>query len=213
MFKTTFSLILQGDIMKNNDLETKMLIKDVTISLIRKYGDVSRITIRDICSLANVGIGTVNYHFQTKDNLIAQCVQSIIGNIIDGFDDLVESLDLDPFEKLRFLFKTNIKFLVENIGISKVSIMSDLVLGNESDNSIQTRDAYLRLLRKIYDQKSDEELKSILYIAIATLQITFLRMEIIKKVDGLDLTTEEGRDRFMDIFMDRLFHDLKDQQN
>jgi AcrR family transcriptional regulator len=198
--------------MKKNELETKMLIMDVTTGLIREYGDISRITIRDICSRANVGVGTVNYHFQTKENLIDQCVQSIIDNIIGGFDDLAESLDLEPYDKIRFLFKTNIKFLVENIGISKVSIMSDLISGSDHDNSIQTRDAYLRLLRKVYGQrKSDEELKSILYLAVATLQITFLRMEIIKKVDGLDLTTDEGQERFMDIFMDRLFYDLKEK--
>lgn len=196
--------------MKNNDLETKMLIMDVTTGLIREYGDISRITIRDICSRADVGTGTVNYHFQTKENLINQCVQRIIGSIIGGFDNLAESLDLEPFEKIRFLFKANIKFLVENIGISRVSIMSDLISGSENDNSIQTRDAYLRLLRKVYGhEKSDEELKNILYIAVATLQVTFLRMETIKRVDGLDLTAEEGRDRFMDVFMDRLFHDLK----
>lgn len=187
---------------------------DVTTGLIREYGDVSRITVRDICSRANVGVGTVNYHFQSKENLINQCVQSIIGNIIGGFDELAESLDLDPYDKLRFLFKTNIEFLVQNVGISKVSIMSDLVLGSENDNSIQTRNAYLRLLRKIYqNQKPDEELKCILHIAISTLQVIFLRAQIIKRVDGLDLTTEEGRDRFMDIFMDRVFHDLKGQRD
>jgi len=200
--------------MRNTDLETKMLIMDVTIRLIREYRDVSKVTIREICSRANVGTGTVNYHFQTKENLINQCVQSIIGNIISGFDDLAEGLDMNSFEKLRFLFKTNIKFMVENVGISRVSILSDLISGSENDNSMQTREAYLRLLRRIYDdQKTDAELKSILNIAVASMQISFLRMEIIKKVDGLDLTTEEGRDRFMDTFMERIFHDLKGQSN
>lgn len=196
--------------MKNNNSEAKELIMNATIHMIREYGDVSKITIRDICNKANVGVGLVNYHFQTKENLINQCVQKIIGNIISGFDTLEESLNLSPYEKLKYLLKLNIKFLVENPGISKVSILADLISGNEHDNSIQTRDAYLRLLRKIYgDKKSEEELKSLLYITISTLQISFLRMNVIKKTDGIDFLMEEQRDKFWDMVIDRIFYDLK----
>jgi AcrR family transcriptional regulator len=196
--------------MKNNDLEAKKQIIEVTKGLIREYGDASKITIRDICNKANVGVGLVNYHFQTKENLINTCIQEIIENLISGFDALEESLLLEPLEKIKYLLKLNMKFLVDNSGLSKVSIMGDLISGDTNDNSYQTRDAYLRLLKKIYGQRKTEyEIKVILYTVISTLQVVFLRMEVIKKTDGLDLLDEKQRDMFINSIVEMVFYDLK----
>ena len=196
--------------MKKNDLETKKQIIQITKSLIREYGDTSKVTVRDICNKANVGVGLVNYHFQTKENLIKACVQEIVGNVISGFDALEESLKLEPLEKIKHLLKLNMKFLVVNPGISKVSILSDLVTGGAHDNSLQTRDAYMRLLKKIYGQrKTEDEIKVILHAVISALQFAFLRMDIIKMTDGIDFHSEEQRDTFMSTLAERVFYDLK----
>jgi len=196
--------------MKQNKQDAKKQIIDSTIQLIRDHGDISKVTIRDICERSNVGVGLVNYHFQSKDNLIRVCVQKIIGNIINGFDDLQKSINLKPIDKLKLLLRINLKFLIENPGISKVSIISDLINGDSNDNSIQTRNAYLGLLKEIYgNSKTEDELKVILHILVSTLQVIFLRKDIIKTTDKIDFDNEIQRDEFINNIVDRIFFDIQ----
>jgi len=197
--------------MKKDSGSTKQTIIDAAVQLIREHGDTAKVTVRDICSRANVGAGLINYHFQTKEKLIDLSVQRIIGGVIGGFDNLEQSLALGPLEKLRYLIKLNFKFLVENPGISRVSILSDLTGGTGADNSAQVHAAYFRLLRKLYGaEKSDGEISAIARMLIATVQVCFLRMRAIREGEGLDLSDEAARNAFLDRVIDRIFYDLAD---
>jgi len=196
--------------MKQHKQDAKEQIINSTIELIREYGDTSKITIRDICDKSNVGVGLVNYHFQSKENLINVCVQRIIGNIINGFDELQRSINLNPIEKLKLLLRINLKFLIDNPGISKVSIVSDLTNGYSNDNSIQTRNAYLALLKEIYgNSKEESELNIILQILVSTLQVVFLRKDVLIETDNINLNDESQRDRYINSIVERIFFDLK----
>mgnify|MGYP006306720171 FL=1 len=68
--------------MTREDSATKNKIIDVTIDLIKEKKDVSKITIRRIAKEAGVATSMINYHFQTKVNLINRAVESYISNII-----------------------------------------------------------------------------------------------------------------------------------
>ncbi|MFT5876101.1 MAG: hypothetical protein ACI8WT_005105, partial [Clostridium sp.] len=48
--------------------------------------------------------------FQTKENLINKCIQKIIGNSINTFGAMYQSLTLEPLEKLRFLSRSTCTF-------------------------------------------------------------------------------------------------------
>ena len=53
--------------------DTKNLIIDTTIALIQKTdGDPECITNRDISKEAGIAVSQINYHFQTKENLLNQ---------------------------------------------------------------------------------------------------------------------------------------------
>ena len=69
--------------MKKN---VKERIIEVTTGLIEQYnGDTKRITARMIAEQAGIGLGLINYHFGSKDKLITECVQRIIGEVVAGF--------------------------------------------------------------------------------------------------------------------------------
>ena len=64
-------------------MEIKDKIMDVTIDLIKEAdGNVDKITIREIAKRAGIGVGLINYHFQSKKNLVDICVQQIISGVI-----------------------------------------------------------------------------------------------------------------------------------
>ncbi|MDF2890341.1 MAG: TetR/AcrR family transcriptional regulator [Clostridia bacterium] len=166
--------------MKKNNVKEKIV--DATIALIGKSASIESVTIRDIAAKAGVGVGLINYHFQTKENLINQCVQKIIGN------------------------KATCTFLAQNQGISRISILSDLFAGNASDNTSQTIEAYLPVIKEIWgDSKSEEEIFLSTHILIATLQSAFLRRNVFMQSTKIDFYDTEQRERLIDIIIDTIF--------
>ncbi|MDK2952449.1 MAG: hypothetical protein PWQ77_2114, partial [Kosmotogales bacterium] len=114
-------------------------IIEVTTELIRQSeGDINDITIRMIAEKANVGTGLINYHFQSKENLITLCVQRIIGNIVMKFSPLDRYYQNDR-ERLTDWAIQVFDFLFENKAISRISILGDLSDYSVDSNSVKTQ--------------------------------------------------------------------------
>lgn len=191
--------------MKNINVKDKIM--DAATNLIGECVSIENVTIRDIAAKAGVGVGLINYHFQTKENLINQCVQKIIGNVIYKFHALYQSLTMEPLDKLRFMAKSTCSFLVQNQGISRTSILSDLFAGSCSDNTSQTIEAYLPVMREIYgESKSDKELYLSAYILISTLQSVFLRRNVFMQNAEMDFFNKEQRELLIDDIIDTIFN-------
>ena len=70
----------------NKNVNVKNRIIEVTTELIEQYdGDVKSITARMIAEKAGIGLGLINYHFGSKEKLITECVQRIIGKVVQEF--------------------------------------------------------------------------------------------------------------------------------
>lgn len=70
----------------NKNANVKNRIIEVTTELIEQHnGNIKDITARMIAANANVGLGLINYHFGSKEDLITECVQNIISQVIAGF--------------------------------------------------------------------------------------------------------------------------------
>lgn len=185
----------------------KEKIIEATTELIGECHSIDSVTVRDIATKAGVGVGLINYHFQTKENLINQCVQKIIGNTINNFDTMYQSLTMEPVEKLRFLTKKMCLFLDSNRSVSRLSILSDLVAGNYLDNTSQTIQAYLPVMREIYGQnKSDQDLYLLIHMLMSTLQSTFLRRAVLLESAEVDFYDVKQREKLIDNIIDILIN-------
>jgi len=191
--------------MTSKDSDTKNKIIEVTINLIKEKKDVNKITIRRIAKEAEVATSMINYHFQTKVNLINKAVESYISNIINNAAEQFQDKDFSPEEKVRKRLKQAAKFLAKNPGIARVSILNDLNRGDESDNSSQLLYSISAQLREVYGSKKDElDLKILAEQQLATVQHIFLRADIFKKVTGLDFYDDQERDELMDKVLDNI---------
>lgn len=188
----------------DGELEPKARILQKTIDLIGTKQDVSKVTIRDIAQAAGVGVGLINYHFQSKDKLVRECVQIMIGNVIAKFPAMAASIDMPPAEKLRFLLKSTARFLVSNPGISRVSILSDLMEPSEQNNSTQSLEVYLPLFREVLGpEKNEAETLAIAKAILGGVQVAFLHSAGLKpRANGLDFFDEAERHRFIDTLID-----------
>lgn len=172
---------------------------EATIDLIKeKNGDIDKITIRDIAKKADVGVGLINYHFQNKKNLIDICIKQIISEVIaQSKPDIAE---LSPMEKLKYSVKIPIDFLMNNPEISKISILGDLMQGQNNDNTFQTLSKYYCHACNL-GEKDDTFFKTV--FLIHGLQGIFLRRELYK--DKFDFSDKAQRDHLIDNLVEKIF--------
>ena len=172
--------------------EIKQVIMRAAISLVEQGdGRLEEVTIRDIAAAAGVGVGLINYHFGSKDELLRLCAQTIVSEELERFHLLAEKLSgLPPLERLRRLAKRNCDYLAARPNLSRMSIFTDLRRGDYAgDNTDQTA----------------MESRMRTHMLVHALQAAFLRSASVKARIGLDFYDKADRDRFVDLTIDQLF--------
>lgn len=180
-------------------MEIKSKIINVTIDLIKETnGNPDEITIREISKRAGIGVGLVNYHFQSKENLIDLCVQKIVANVISKSKPDMKGLS--PIEQLKRSVKIPIDFIMEHPEISKISILGDLMRGQVNDNTFQTLAKYYFYANNL-EASDDAFFKAALLIH--GLQGIFLRWQLYR--DKFDFSDKSQRDKLIDCLIEKVF--------
>ena len=187
-------------------MDNREIIMQATIELIHEKGEqVNHITVREICQRANVGLGLVNYHFGSKEKLIELCVERIINGIVDYFRSFQkETNTFTAFEKLNYLGNMTLTFLFEHYAVSKISILSDMRMPKEDDNTHRTYLAYLPLVSACRPDWDEKTLERKTFYLITVMQQSFLRHKVILQLYGIDLTVPEERKTFHETIL----HDI-----
>ncbi len=194
--------------------EVKQRILQSAIDLIQELQSFEKVSMRKIAERADVAVSMVNYHYQTKENLINRAVQGFIGRVIDrsetesggdGNLEVSETEVVDPVESMRRHLKGAARFMANNPGISRVSILHDMNAGGEKDNTSQVVDLVERQLKAIFpEQQAPVHVQVLAYMQVAAVQHLFLRAENIKNETGFDFYNETQRDQLMDTVIDTI---------
>lgn len=192
--------------MVKQDKEIKEKIISATMDLIKEHGDTSKITVRDIAARAGVGIGLINYHFQTKDNLVNLCTLELIRHSIEQLGAMNQNMVLEPLAQMKALGCGIAAFMAMNPGVSRISIVKDLVSADAADNSAQVVKMFFPIARNICSRdQTDQDVNLLLHMLISSIEAAFLRRDVIKDSFGLDFNQAEQRDRFVSFCIDRIF--------
>ncbi|MEI8201036.1 MAG: TetR/AcrR family transcriptional regulator [Eubacteriales bacterium] len=192
--------------MVSQEKDIKEKILHATVELIIKHGDTSKITVREIAAGAGVAIGLINYHFQTKDNLISLCTLEIIRHSIEQLGTMNENVKTEPIDQMKTLGRGITEFMVMNPGVSRISITRDFVSADAVDNSVQVVKMFSPIARKICgNDMSDQDLHVLLHMLVSSIEAAFLRKDVMKESFGIDLDNAEQRDHLVDFCIDRLF--------
>jgi AcrR family transcriptional regulator len=187
--------------------DIKKAIIDATIKLINEKGsNPDAITVRDICKEADVSISLINYHFQTKDNLIAECVQKIIGTVITGREPWSDALPGKTLlETLKIAMNATMTFMYSVENISRISILTDHQNPRQGDNTFQAMNAFYPLVIALCSEKNIPTPRKMLNLLIQSIQGIFLRTEVLREDLKVDLRNDEERKAFVDDMVDILF--------
>ena len=197
----------EEDNMKNTT-NVKDNIIEVTTELIEHFkGNTKSITARMIAERAGVGLGLINYHFGSKENLITTCVQRIIGKVIAGFD--VNIKYKTDQERLTAWATYVFNFLFDHSAISRISILGDLQNYLENSNSVYTQKGFMKALVKDIPNE-DKPLFS--FMLTASMQVAFLSNDAAKGLIGYDFTKQEDRAAYIEKVVDILFDGGKKEE-
>ncbi len=182
-------------------------IIEVTTELIRQSdGDINDITIRAIAEKANVGTGLINYHFQSKENLITLCVQRIIGNVVMKFSPEDRHYQNDR-ERLTDWAIQVFDFLFENKAISRISILGDLSGYSVDNNSAKTQKGFRLAMHNVNDV--DKNMLS--FVLTSVMQTAFLSENVGAELLGYDFSDRSGRNVFITRLVSVIFDGIRKQ--
>jgi AcrR family transcriptional regulator len=182
------------------DQEAKTRILEATVALLNEGVEPAKITVRQIASRANVGIGSINYYFQSRDQLLHQAVMRITGNIAAAWYEPAQHQSLDPATRLKRLFKESAVVLMRYRKFAELSIAYDLLHGD-----LQVPTLLLPLLREIFGSRKNEvELRLLAFQLIVSTQVAYLRSDALERYTGINFGDDAQRDAALEMLIDNL---------
>jgi AcrR family transcriptional regulator len=190
---------------------TKQRMINATKELICQGKKPSEITVADITDKANVGNGMVNYHFQSKDNLMREAVRDVT---VCAKKHLTEKLK--PFanasveQRLAIILKEVLDFFSQNAEISKIAILDNL----ENDEGIPHLLSDVTVFSDCLEELCENNTCSVgmkTFIVVGFINYIFLKAKIIKEETGFDFYDKLERDTAVDNFVRELICNNKKQ--
>ena len=192
-----------------NMSDIKELLIDQTIALIKESdGKPESITARAIAQRSGVALGLINYHFGSKDNLLAECSNKIINDLLSSMKPgLIKAEDdgLSDRERLTVYAKQTFEYLFANRAIVKMSILSDFSSYRADSNSALTQKGFQMAIRGDIPEKKK---RLIAFSLASSMQTAFLAADESKKITGYDLNTKKGRGSFIEDTVNMLMGEI-----
>ena len=188
--------------MTTNEQDAKQAIIDAARAVLDETDDIEKITVRQIAARAGVGVGLINYHFKSKDNLLGIAIGHVMQKTILSFTKTNAYSALEPIAKLKAMLKELYTLAGSNEKLIRFILTREIMEGN-----MQTPLSLVPLLKEIYaKQKNDMQLRVIALQILYPLQVTGLNAATFHMYSGINLHDIEQRNCFIDILIDNLIN-------
>lgn len=185
---------------------TKQRMVNATIELICQGKKPSEITVADITEKADVGNGMVNYHFQSKDNLMRTAVKRVTACAKKALPEKLKPFEnASAEERLAVILREVTDFFAQNAEISKIAILDNL----ENDDGAPHLFSDVEVINDCLKELCNDDIQRIWiknYIIAGFLNYIFLKANIIKMETAFDFYDKPQRDQVVDKFIRDLFH-------
>ncbi len=184
----------------NKTEQTKEQLIQTTIKLISEGHDPEELSVRQIADEAGITFGLINYHFGTKQQLIQLACQIIFNSKIEEMMQFLYKSQGNPVERLRMYlkFSTNLG-MTHHQAILKVITKQELFEGE-----YETVTHFLPLMKEIFPDVSENELKLLAFQLIIPIQVAFIKYEQTSKYFSQNNSDPSSVEWFIDQSIDNL---------
>ncbi len=192
--------------MPKKDQDAKERIFKIATDMLRDSPEqIDRITVRQIAERARVGIGSINYHFGSRDNLLSLAIGGILAQTANGFLEQKSDPALQPVDQLKAMLKELCLIAVTNEKLIQFTLTQELMKGD-----MRTPLYLVPLLKQIFgDEKEEIQLRVIALQILHPIQVAGIAPAAFRMYSGIDLYDTEARNRLIDMLIDNLV----DQRN
>ena len=186
--------------MIKGEQDARQSIIDTAKAILGDVDDVEKITVRQIAERAGVGIGLINYHFKSKNNLLSIAIGDVMASTIWNFTKTDLFADLEPIAKLKALLRELCTLLGSHEKLMRFVLSREILEGN-----MQTPLTLIPLLKEVFGNKKDDmQLRIIALQILYPIQVTGLNAEAFNMYSGVDIYNIEQRNGFVDMLIDNL---------
>lgn len=182
--------------MKKSERTKEDMIRAV-IGLIEEGGNTD-FSIGMIANRADVAVGLINYHYESKQALIIEAIRHYVNEKIAQDSVFMIGEHLSPREQLATSLKSYADFLVNHSSVSRLHIKYSFEGDIGKETLSQAMLYYLPLINDSNHKINVEQSMTILRMIVSTIQLSFLESDIMKQTSGLNFYCKEERDQLID---------------
>lgn len=185
-------------IKKEQDARERII--QAATEILNEVSEIEKITVRQIAERANVGVGSINYHFNSKDNLLSMAVGDVLAKMAMGFLEDKQDLTLNPVQKLKGMLKALCNVATANNNLTQFMLTQGILNGD-----MHTPLYLTPILKEIFvEEKEEIKLRVIALQILHPIQIAGIAPAAFRMYSGIDLYDTEDRNKFIDMLIDNL---------
>ena len=182
---------------------TRRLILEAVVSCIEKYG-LEHVTTRKIAVEAGTNIASINYHFRSKDHLVAEAfsmtIKHMLQDVFAAIDDSSQGFEVTLGQVLFYLLDRSLRFP----GISRAHL--NQAIRNPQHDTISGR-AMSRVFEglagraaRAYPRKDRHQLRLRLSQVMSSVMLAVLRPDFFRVARKYQLTSTKHARQLADSY-------------
>ena len=181
--------------MSENDAKERIL--KAAKDLMDETDDVSTVTVRQIALRAGVGVGLINYHFQTRDNLLYAAIGEVMVGIMDAFRQTPPE-GASAVDRLKSMMTALCDAGARHEKEMRLGAQFQLISGDFS-----AANYLLPALREACQDKHGENALRLIALQLFSLtNLMLLRSDAFFRFSGADIMDKPQRDRLISDLID-----------
>ena len=183
-----------------DDLDARARIFQAARQLLNQKADVERITVRQIARAAGVGVGSIGYHFGSKDGLFSAIMEGEIDRTLQRIQMEMRASTWGPVEQLKHFLKTAFDLALDQKRLAEF-ILLQVSLRGDMKMPLQVA----ALLTACWDQdKDDRQARTMALQILRPLESAIIAPEAFQMYSGVDIYDITMRNRWIDELVENI---------
>lgn len=180
-----------------NERDGKERLFRATIELLAQEPDVEKVTVQQIAERAGVAVGTICYHFGSKNSLIISVLKQQALCVLNKFDQHAVENFPDPIKRIQALLK-----LLFNLDPTKEKTAQFMLTVGVLQDNMQIPLYLVSILKEILGEGQDElELRILALQLLEPLYSASCNPVPFRFYSGVDIYNKKEREHFIDLLV------------